>query len=521
MKSEVTILSNLLSRLEFEEGYELIQDADLKERLLHYYDDVDLNDLKGIDDLKLEGELIERLRAVLKSLKGKRVLIVSDYDTDGIMSLSIMLRLLDKLEIKTNYRIPSRVKDGYGLNEDIAKIAIDHHFDAVMTLDNGVKAIEALALLKKAGIMTIIIDHHEYEKMPDVDIMIHPALLAQDYQKLCTAGMAFLIQKLYLDDPYSNILAMVATIADVVPVTKANRQIVKDGLALFDERRDIAENIRILGHARSYDSEAIAFKIVPRINAISRLDPLYNINHFIDYFKDGMIDLKTASMIDDINEERKIKTLAMQKKAKELVEDAPIQFIVSNDFYEGLCGIVAGSLASELKRPCIVLQGDEVLKGSGRSYGDIDLYSILDRRNDLFLAFGGHKKAVGLTIERSNLSLLKEELRNMKIDSHITKEKIICIKEEELTLENQELIDSFAPFGEGIHKPLFYLDHPHIKSSYLVKMQYPKFTLDSGHELFGFDKDLYGQVPSGAIGTIDRNSYNKHKLTMSLKRFVL
>lgn len=517
-------MSNLLSRLEFDNTYNVIDGGTFKERFWRYFTDVKREDLVIEDAIRISTKEVTFFKEMIDDIKrnDKKVFIVSDYDADGVMALCIMLRLFDHLEIKANYYIPSRTNEGYGISEKIVDTAHRYGFDCIITLDNGIIAHSAIAYAKKLGLKTIVIDHHEYETSCDADIIIHPHLLDEYHQDMCTAGLVYALSQNFYDDKYSLILAMIATIGDVVPVTRCNRKIIVEGLKEYDRDELSASNIKVLAGLNAIaKAEDIAFKVVPKINAISRLDPLCNVNHFVKYFKDDHLDVMTAEKIIKINELRKDKTSAIIKAAQKAYNGEPFIIMHSEDYLLGLCGIVAGKLAEEYKRPAIILNKGDLYKGSGRSYGNFDLYGFLSAFKAEFTQFGGHQKAIGITLDQKALDHLYREVKDFNFVSSAIKTDVIKIKEEEMTLDNLAFIASFEPYGEMLKRPLFYIEAPDIKSSFLIKGQYPKYSLHNGHELFSFDKDMYGVAIKGVIGTLDISSYNKTKITMSLKQIVL
>ncbi len=517
-------MSSLLNHSELLAQYEIISDGSFKERLDTYFKDIAVSDLFKEEELRLSGDEVDRFKEAINTiiLKGSRVLVVGDYDCDGIMATSIFMRLLAHLKINANYYIPSRTKEGYGLNETIVQTAIDYHFDYIITLDNGIKAKAAIAKAYENGIEVIIIDHHQFEELPKAKAIIHPAFLGPYFDDLCTGGLVYLLSLIYYDDPYSSVLAMLATLADVVRVFGANRSLIKDGLKILN-RGDIALNIRALSNVKRYSYDDVVFKIVPKINALSRLDPLCNVNSFIPYFRDGKEDIVTLEKIDIINTLRKDKSLAMVNDARNRVSDKPFILISSDHYLEGLCGLVASRLADEYKRPTLILaKKDGLYKGSGRSPKGFDLYGNLAPLAAHFKAFGGHRQAIGITVDEDGLKKLEEYATQIKsAETKRPKEQVIKITQADMTLENIDLLKLYEPYGEGLRKPLFYLEDPKIKSRYLIKGLYPKYVLANNQELFGFEKSQFVESLSGAIGTLDVSDFCKTKITMSLKEIVL
>ena len=224
-------------------------------RYLYDYSDLSLRDrichINGIDFSKLDVsdfnpdysmDVIDSFKNHLLSFKDKRFFIVGDYDCDGICAITIIKKLLDDLNISNNYYIPSRIKDGYGLNKKIVDNAIDNSFDIMFLVDNGIVAYEEIEYAYNNGLKAFIIDHHEYEHAPKVEAYLHPSLFPQEYKDMCAAGLCALLSNSFRYDEISTAYGGLATLADMVSVLGYNRYLIKNTLELLKQHKVPAIN---------------------------------------------------------------------------------------------------------------------------------------------------------------------------------------------------------------------------------------------------------------------------------------
>ncbi len=458
----------------------------------------------------------------LKTQKSK-VLIIGDYDCDGIAATVIFSRLLNYLGITNNYLIPSRIKDGYGISTAHVKMAASYHFDVIVTLDNGIVAYDAIALAKKYGLRVMVIDHHQFTKLPDADTVVHPDLLPEGFNNLCTAGLCFVLSTFFYDDDYSKQLAMVATIADVMRVTGYNRRLLREGLLLFDQKTNTPLH-RLIKRQKNYSYNDIAFQLIPKINAVSRMDHLANVNHLVKYLRTAdQIDDEAAEKIVKINELRKTRSKAMTDTARQMIRGNDEVILIKNEeFLEGLCGLVAGNLTAEFNKPAIVLTANRTIyKGSARSITGIDLYDALVDF-DRYAAFGGHKKALGLSVEKDHYHAFQHYVSHLHLVYKPQKNRLIYLDFKDLNCDDLALLVSLAPFGEGFPEPTFFIDHPQIVKCFMIKGMYPKYTLTNNVEAIGFDQRLYQKNVRAIIGKLAVNSFGiTKKINISIEEIVL
>lgn len=498
---------------------------------------------------------VDKVITVLKEAKkqNKSITIVGDYDVDGVCATGIMTQLLHYIGINHKVRLPKRISEGFGLSEkivdDICKNSIP---DILITVDNGITAIDAVQKAKEKGIYVIITDHHLPNKdennniiYPDADIIINPNAIPNscEFTDYCGAGIALKIaEEIIKDETKLNICksyAALATVADVVPLINENHQIVKEGLNIMNNKRDtlnpgLKELIKIAGLDK-FNEVSIGYKLGPMINAPGRL------------LDDGAIEslkciaslnselaIKQATFINNMNEERKEKV----KKAIELVEEnlrgkeiPSILVIKQDNIEEGILGIIAGKLTEKYEKPCIMLTHveNDILKGSARSCNGIHLKELLDKinnklNNEAFTKYGGHAEAAGLSLKKNMFNKVREMAIQLTPNIDNPNKNIIYY---DLEIEANDIpsvtkeIESFAPYGNTNDEIIVRINNFEIKPNFKGDM-YTLFNENRGIRIqneyasaMSFDKaDIYlnSNKPSRVdiIGTLRFNYYKQY-----------
>ena len=421
--------------------------------------------------------------AVLKQFiaNGRPITLIGDYDVDGICAASIIFLAITSLGGNVKVRLPRRFSEGFGLSE---KIVGEISEGLLITVDNGIAAIEAVQKAKDKGLTVIITDHHlrsESGELPNADIIIDPNAVpdSADFTGYCGAGIAYKLATLLLGEGDVLLqkllsLAAIATVADVVPLVEENHSIVRNGLAamLTEEGRTVGLGalLEVCQMDKFITAKDIAFKIAPIINASGRLhDDGANIPFALLTFE-GSRDaaLNMAQNINETNEQRKaIKTREMAV-IRETIENEQLEREVPLCVYvpglsEGLMGIYAGELVERYKVPSLVFTDSEdpdIIKGSGRSCGGVHLKSLLDSCSDLLYKYGGHAEAAGVSVERNNFEAMKNRL--MKCIGSVSKvDDNILYYDLDITADKiQDAIremERFAPYGEGNPEIVFRL----------------------------------------------------------------
>lgn len=497
--------------------------ASFKERIIDYYADNPrfkealFNDF----ELDLNQEVLKRGHEFIESLKGQRVLIIGDFDCDGISATAIIKMLFDKLGIANNYYIPSRFHEGYGLSLKQVQKAIDFSFDALVTVDNGITAAEALKVAKDKGIKTMVIDHHSYDTLPQADYILHGDLLAKPYQKACAAGLCYLLMASFEDDDLAACYAGVATFADMVEVFGYNRYLIKRAYQLLN-KSEIKTYNALSGKKQNYTYDDLSFLLASRINAVSRIKGA-NVNTVVSFLleKDDDKLLKGAQKLKQINNLRKDLSDVMTQRALRLVDDRDFLILYDEHFEEGLCGPVANRIARTFQKPCIVLaKGEEEIKGSGRSIDDFDLLTYLKKYDHLFKRLGGHKQAVGLSLDFDMVNPLLEATKVLDLPVSLKELPCLPLYAEDISLDTLAFINELEPFGIGFEEPLFYMDDLKISSRYLIKQKYTKFRFVNGLEAISFHEDDYNRDFKRLIAYLKADSYHKNRLSLQIQDLI-
>ena len=427
-----------------------------------------LHDPYLLHDMK---KAVERIRRAIEDYE--QILIYGDYDADGMTSASILKETLEELGAECQVYLPNRFTDGYGPNQSVYKYFIEQQaVSLIVTVDNGVAGHEAIAFAQEAGVDVIVTDHHSLpDQLPDAYAIIHPEHPAGNYpfKDLAGCGVAFKLATALLEQVQPDLLDLVAigTIADMVSLTDENRIMVQYGLSLLkqSERIGLQEMMRLAGlEAGQVNEETVGFQLAPRLNALGRLDDPNPAIELLTGFDEEEV-AAIAAMIDEKNTERKDVVQAIYEEAKNLVQaDKPVQILAAKGWNPGVLGIVAGRLLEELQQPVIVLSiQDGLAKGSARSVEAVDIFQALNDHRELFVAFGGHSGAAGMTLQVENLEALSDVLVAFIQDNQLdlTQKPSLVLDEEldlaNLSLETVKSLEKLAPFGMDFAKPIFYL----------------------------------------------------------------
>lgn len=388
-----------------------------------------LHDVHAIYDLDHAVSIIRD-----KIENNQKIQVIGDYDVDGVMSTSILVKGLRKLGAEVSWRVPHRERDGYGVRDYMAREAFEQGVDTIITCDNGISAVDAVACAKELGMTVIVTDHHDVpldnetgqELLPPADAVVD--LKRKDnmypWRELCGAAVAYrLIEALFegweesafLDELLS--MAAVATVCDVVPLQSENRIIVSRGLELIQNstNKGLSSLIRQLDLNREVDSGCIGFRIGPCINAAGRLQDASTGVELMLAEDQKEADAIAAHLIE-LNEERKdITARATEQAVKQIEEegylDQNVLVVFVEECPESVAGIVAGRIKEKYYRPTMILtrSGDH-LKGSGRSIPGYHMQQELNACASLLVEYGGHAMAAGFSLKEEKLEPLRDAL---------------------------------------------------------------------------------------------------------------
>ena len=421
------------------------------------------------------------------------IAISSDFDNDGIFSGLLLKEAIIELGGRAAIFTPNRVMEGYGVNSRIVEEANANGASVLLTCDNGIAAFEAIDEAKKLGMTVIVTDHHEvpFEEhdgkrtylLPKADAIVDPKQedCAYPFKSLCGTGVAYQLMTLLFRRMKRTMsrqeiflqYTAIATVADVMELVGENRILVRKGLSYFNHTNHIG--LRALMEVCGISPEQvrayhIGFILGPCFNAAGRLDTIV---HALALLESKEYDqaLALAGELWAMNEERKELTRVGTERAVELIEhatwkDEHVYLVYIKDCHESVAGIIAGRLRERYYRPVLVFTDaseEGQIKASGRSIDDYDMFTELSAFRNLFLRFGGHKMAAGLTMEKKNLEILRDGL-NARCTLTQTQLMPLVMIDAAMPLGyiSEEVIadlEKLEPFGRANEKPLFAQQH--------------------------------------------------------------
>ena len=441
-----------------------------------------LHSPKTMKDVVIAVDIIKR-----KIQENKKIRIIGDYDVDGIISVFILYTALKKCGANVDYEIPDRIKDGYGINENIVKVAYDEGVDTIITCDNGISAIDQIQYAKDLGLTVIVTDHHDVPFIEEdgvrtflssqADAIINPKQIECEYKfkSICGAGVAFkLMEALYeeigmdKEECYKLIeFVAIATVCDVVDLIDENRIFVKNGLEMLNNSKNIG--INALKKACGLEDKEITayhlgFVIGPCLNASGRLDSAKKGLELL-LMEDDEEAKNLAQEIVDLNDARKHMTKEGVDRAINIIDSTDINndnilVVYIPDIHESLAGIVAGRVKEKYNKPTIILtKSEEGVKGSARSIEEYNMFEGLLACKELLDKFGGHPMAAGLSLQEDKVDELRIALNNKceLTDEDLTRKIMIdsSLPLEYLNLHLIEELNVLEPFGKGNSKPVF------------------------------------------------------------------
>ncbi len=473
-------------------------------------------------------DIEKSVERILRAIERKeKILLFTDYDTDGVCSVCILKETLQKLGSDPQVFIPNRFTQGYGLGSYIIDYIKSNKITLLITSDCGTSDIEVIEHLKKIGTDTIVIDHHFVNSFP------HPAFgfinpkrpdSYYPFKELVSAALVFKLSQLILNRfPYEFLdLVVLATICDCAPLIDENRIFIKEGLRFL--RATQRPGLKVLMNLARLNPEKvnifhIGFVIGPRINAPGRLDTATLSLELLSSNSLSSCE-KLAEKLEALNSQR-------QKIQKQVLEEAffiiekDIDFredlvlvLWKEDWHLGVLGIVASKIKEEFFRPCILLSLDErKAKGSGRSIERFDITSALNDCKEFLYEYGGHKLACGLSVKREYLTDFKKKI-NQIAKAKLSFEDLVPtifidaqITFEEINNELIEFIKLLGPFGEGNPEPVF-----------LVKNVYPKTSLTDKKVYFTDGKFTFCCLKESEFDQEYFNRFNKFDICFSLSK---
>lgn len=446
--------------------------------------------LSNLNSPILLKDMVKASNLILSHLaKKNKIRIIGDYDVDGVTSTYILYTGLNRIGANVSYDIPHRVEDGYGINNNLIDKAYDDGVNLIITCDNGIAASDAVLYAKSKGINIVITDHHEVPKIvenniekeliPDANAVIDPKQSSCSYpfEDICGAVVAFkLIEYLFLikgvdkEEFYENFLSFAAlgTVCDVMPLINENRIIVSYGLKYLRETKHLGLNALIEASdvkKNDIDVYHLGFILGPTINSSGRLESAkYALDLLLE--KDYNVALEKAKKLRELNYERQELTIkafnVIDEKinSENLLDKHKVLIVYVEGLNESILGIVAGKIKEKYYRPTLVLSDSrDLIKGSGRSIEEYNMFKEFSKCKEYLTSFGGHKMACGLALPLENL---EDFIKDVDEKENLTEEDLIRkiyidgnLKLKYISMNLLKEIENLAPFGNGNSAPKF------------------------------------------------------------------
>lgn len=534
------IVATILNDMHFKDDKEI--EKFLKPKRTDFYDPFFMPDME---------KAVSRITKALKN--NENITIFGDYDADGITSTTILKRFFHDINKECNVYIPNRLNEGYGLNKNAIKKLSEDGTNLIITVDCGITAIEETKYAKELGIDIVITDHHESgEEIPDAEAVVDCKRKDNKYpfRELAGCGVAFkltqaLCKNLELNEnqalKYLDI-ACVGTISDVVPLVDENRVIVKLGMLLLKQTKNLGlKQIINNAHFKEFNSMSVAFGITPRINACGRLG---HQDEALELFTTDNQEKATelAKKVDEYNIQRQLEEKRIYDEAITLLQEEAQKNGITNcivlgheNWNPGVIGIVSSRITEKFYKPSILVCFDkDIAKGSGRSIEGFDLHKALMECDKYLTNFGGHSLAAGLSLNTKDFEKFKNMIneyaeKNIKDEDLIPTINIdLKLEDSQLNIEDVEELKLLEPFGQSNEEPIFMItnlkvvsiktlsDGKHLKL-YLKNQNY----LDAiGFNLGERANELKIGDTIDIVGNLNINEFNNtKKVQMLLKDF--
>ncbi|MEG2246189.1 MAG: single-stranded-DNA-specific exonuclease RecJ [Peptostreptococcaceae bacterium] len=457
---------------------------------------------------------VDRINYAIEN--NQNIWIYGDYDVDGVSSTSILCIYFDSIGYPVKYYIPNRLEEGYGINEEAIKTLNEQNCDLIISVDCGITSIKEVEIANELGIDIIITDHHEVQEcIPNAYAVVNPKQDECNYpfDMLCGCGVAFkLIQALTPKEVFENSMynyleiVTLATICDIVPLVDENRIIVKNGLKLMKDGKNLGlrELINVCGiDTNKIGSSHVGFSIGPRINASGRLGYSYlGVELFTTKSKEEAVEI--ANLLEDKNNERQMIESKMYQEAEIIIEsnqsykNDKVLVIANEGWQHGVIGIVASKLTEKYYKPTILLTiEDNEATGSARSIKGFSIFDTLVKCSDLLGRFGGHEQAAGLSMDAGNVGELRRRVNEIA-DYNLTDEDMIEnvnvefeLNEDSIDFNLIEELHSLEPFGMSNPSPRFIIRNMEIRGMFRMgkEKNHLKLNLEKNkiYECIGFN----------------------------------
>lgn len=468
-----------------------------------------LDDLRDPFLMKDMAIAVERLKCALRT--GERVMVLGDYDVDGVCGTALFMRVMSNLGVKVGYHVPDRFKEGYGVSREGVDHAVEFGATLIVSVDSGITANEETEYARSKGIEVIITDHHEPQSsVPNALAVIDPKRddCTYPFRELAGVGVMFkLLHALYTDvdmDPeelFEDLdLVALGTAADVVPLVDENRVLTRFGIERMKNTANtgLVALMEISGASKGRTSaNNIIFSLAPRLNAPGRLS---SASKTVDLLtsENWMKALKIAEEIEEENSARREMNDRVYMEAESMLRsDANILHdngivLASENWHQGVIGIAASRLVEKYYLPTVLISLESGTgKGSARSIKEFDIIDAMSQCEDILDNYGGHKYAVGLSIQANRISEFRDRfigIINREMSKGVPAPSFTIDSEMDLSCINEKMImflNKLAPFGESNPMPLLLTRNLRtVNNARIVGKNHLKFKVTDGSKIF-------------------------------------
>ncbi|KAA3606161.1 MAG: single-stranded-DNA-specific exonuclease RecJ [Calditrichaeota bacterium] len=435
------------------------------------------------DPFLMEGMEVAVKRIIQALRKKEHILVFGDYDADGVTATTLLYDFFREAEANVSFILPHRMVDGYGITPKGVRKAHKRGANLIITVDNGISAVDAVIEANSLGIDVIITDHHKQNgELPPAYVVVNPNQNSCSYpfKGIAGVGVAYKVvqavgSKIWHQERLEKFirwnldLVAMGTVADICPMVDENRVFVTYGLQVIgkSKREGIKALLRVTGDpTERIDTQTIGFRLGPRLNAAGRLEAADKALNLL-LSKTPEEAMKIANELNKINSRRQEFTAQGLSEAEEMINpDEKMLIVSSKTWHPGIIGLISGRLTEKYGRPSLVLTlGHEEGKfaGSGRSIESFDITNAFSQVEELLLSYGGHKQAGGMALTEENLETVKERILDYATTT-IEESDLIPIvnidteiSTEDATMETIEAIKTIGPFGERNRIPVFAL----------------------------------------------------------------
>ncbi|HWI91940.1 MAG TPA: single-stranded-DNA-specific exonuclease RecJ [Flavisolibacter sp.] len=502
--------------------------------------------LSHLHDPFLMKDMDKAVQRITKAISnGEKILVFGDYDVDGTTSVACMYQFLKSRHTQTEFYIPHRYREGYGISKTGIDFAFENKYTLIISLDCGIKSIELIQYAKELGIDFIVCDHHlPDDQLPSAVAILNPKQKDCNYpfKELCGCGVGFklitaLCQQMHLpvETPYEYLdLVATAIAADIVSITGENRVLAFYGLKKANTNPNFG--IKALGflskHTKEFHINNLVFIIAPRVNAAGRMDDARKaVLMFVSETYEEA--LHWAEQLHADNDSRKEADMNITEEALAIIEGDEMMInsrstvLFQPHWHKGVVGIVASRLIDHYYRPTIILtQSGEYVAGSARSVSGFNVYEAIHQCRDLLLGYGGHFYAAGMTLQNDKVDAFRqrfEEVVEASIHPELLIPEIVIDAEISLMDVKQSFYDilcQMEPFGPDNLRPVFVAKKVYNTGwSKVVKENHIRFVLQQGTaKITGIGFNMAEKMPLLEAGKsvdvvfkLDENEWNGEK----------